>query len=44
MKTLVSIMLAMGLVCMACPTEANAHKGLQRLSKGLEKLGTSLKY
>lgn len=44
MKTLVSIMLAMGLVCMACPTEANAQKWLQKLSKGLEKLGTSLKY
>lgn len=44
MKTLVSIMLVMGLVFMACPTEANAQKWLQKLSKGLEKLGTSLKY
>ena len=44
MKTLVRIMLVMGLVFMACPTEANAQKWLQKLSKGLEKLGTSLKY
>lgn len=39
MKTLVRIMLVMGLVFMACPTEANAQKWLQKLSKGLEKLG-----
>lgn len=44
MKTLVSIMLVMGLVFIACPTEANAQKWLLKLSKGLEKLGTSLKY